>query len=82
MVFANTPVGLVSCFLRILKSAFFGLWVLPRLDMSTMPRAFEQFDSGKLNNARGVNGNESKTVATMGHVRSNVLMLLLVIICY
>lgn len=46
MVFINMAVGLVACLMRMLISLFLGLWILPRLDMSTLNRAFERLDNG------------------------------------
>lgn len=44
--FASIAVGMVSCLLRIVKSLAFGLWTIPRLDVSTLNRYFERFDPG------------------------------------
>lgn len=46
MVFFNTAIGLFSCLLRIIKSIVFGIWLLPRLDCSTLSRNLERFDLG------------------------------------
>lgn len=46
MIFGNAGLGVMSSILRVLKAVIYGLWVLPRLDMSTLGREFEQFDSG------------------------------------
>jgi len=46
MVFANSTLGLVSCFIRIFKAMLFGAWTLPRLDVSMLNRHFERFDNG------------------------------------
>lgn len=48
MIFGNAGLGVMSSILRVLKAVIYGLWVLPRLDMSTLGREFEQFDSGSL----------------------------------
>ena len=46
MTFASAPLGVFSCLQRMARATCFGLWVLPRLDMSTLSRGFERFDPG------------------------------------
>ena len=40
------PLGLLSVILRLFRTVVAGVWLLPRLDMSTMSRSFESFDAG------------------------------------
>ena len=44
--FYNVFLGLFSTFLRLIKGAVIGAVMLPRLDYSTLPAAFSQFDPG------------------------------------
>ncbi|XP_055869119.1 receptor for retinol uptake stra6-like isoform X1 [Biomphalaria glabrata] len=46
MFFYNIFLGIVSCFMRIIKSVAVGILLLARLDSSLMPRKFERFDPG------------------------------------
>ncbi|KAI8772398.1 stimulated by retinoic acid gene 6 protein isoform X2 [Biomphalaria glabrata] len=46
MFFYNIFLGIVSCFMRIIKSVAVGILLLARLDSSPMPRKFERFDPG------------------------------------
>ncbi|KAF4071709.1 hypothetical protein AMELA_G00276480 [Ameiurus melas] len=44
LFFFNTILGLMSCVMRLLKSAGVGLMLLPRIERAIMPQGFENFD--------------------------------------
>lgn len=47
MLYANAILGFASALLRIAKAVVFGVWIMPRLDKSTMSRGYEKYDGGK-----------------------------------
>uniref|UniRef100_T1IMT4 Uncharacterized protein n=1 Tax=Strigamia maritima TaxID=126957 RepID=T1IMT4_STRMM len=46
MYFYNLLTGILTCFIRILKSIVFSVLTVPRLDQSIFPSTYERFDSG------------------------------------
>ncbi|KAF5891611.1 stimulated by retinoic acid 6 protein, partial [Clarias magur] len=45
LFFFNMILGLMSCVMRVLKSAIVGLMLLPRIERAIMPQGFEKFDN-------------------------------------
>ncbi|KAM9449888.1 stimulated by retinoic acid gene 6 protein-like [Clarias gariepinus] len=45
LFFFNMILGLMSCVMRVLKSAVVGLMLLPRIERALMPQGFQKFDA-------------------------------------